>query len=124
LSVGFLGGGHVTARGRALSFRGALVGSDVTKALLHRELLNFGGALVRGAGLIVPLQLAAARRLITLMSACGVLGGTLHVFLCDGLPGGKFCPSTQQLVGALCGFVTRRLGHTVTLRSPTTSGAG
>ena len=122
MSIGFLGGGHVTARGLALSFRRASMGGDVTEALLHREFLNFGRAFVRGAGLIVALQLAAARRLVTLMRARSVLSGTLHIFLRDGLPGGKFCLPAQQLLGALSGFIACRVGHELTLRSRSISG--
>jgi hypothetical protein len=92
LSVGFLGSQQVTARGLALPFGRASVSGDVTEALRDREFVDFGGAFVRGAGLIVALQLALARLLVALMRTLGALGGALDVVLCDGLPRGKFRP--------------------------------
>jgi hypothetical protein len=60
---------------------------------------------VGGAGRVLALQFAVTRLLITLVSPRGVLGGTLDVFLRDGLPGGKFRLPAQQLLGALGGFI-------------------
>ena len=107
LPVGFLGGQQVTARGLALPVGRASVSVDVTEALLDREFVDFGGALMCGAGLIVALQLALARLLVALMRTLGVLGGALEVFLCDCPPRGKFGLPAQQLLGALGGFVAR-----------------
>jgi len=105
LPVGFLCGQQITARGLALPFGRASVSGDVTEALRDREFVGLGGAFVCGTGLIVALQLALARFLVALMRTLGVLGGALEVFLCDGLPRGKFGLPAQQLLGALGGFV-------------------
>jgi hypothetical protein len=104
LPVGFLGGQQVAARGLAFPFRRTSVGGDVTEALLDREFVHFGRTFVRGAGRIVAAQLAVARVLVTLMSALGALGGTLHVVLRDDLACREFGPPAQQLLGALDGF--------------------
>ena len=80
---------------------------DVTAALFDRMFVDFGGTFVCRAGLIVAIKLAAVRLLVTLMRTLGALGGTIHVLLRDGLPGGKFRLPAQQLLGALGGFVAR-----------------
>jgi hypothetical protein len=105
--VGFLGCHQVTARSFSFSFCRALVSSDVTEALCDSEFLDFGGTFVRSTGFIVAIQVPTARLLVTLMSKLSLLGGTLHVFLRDGLPGGKllFLPlsSSARWAAALPG---------------------
>jgi hypothetical protein len=48
--------------------------------------MDFGRTFVRRAGLIVAVQLAVARLVVTLTSSLGALGGTLHVVLRTTLP--------------------------------------
>ncbi len=88
--VGFPGGLQVTPCGFALLFRRAPVSGHVAEALLDREFLDFGGAFVGGAGLVVAIHRALTGRLVPLAGAVGGLGGALDVFLGDGLPGGEF----------------------------------
>ena len=107
MSVGFLGGQEVAARGFAFPFRRTSVVGDVPEALLDREFMDFGRTFVRRAGLIVAVQLAVARLLVTLMSSLGALGRTLHVVLRDELAGREFGLPAQQLLGALSGFGAR-----------------
>jgi hypothetical protein len=92
LSVGFPGGRQVAARGLAFPFRRTSLGGDVPEALLDREFVHFGRTYVRGAGRTVAVQLAVARVPVTLMSALGALGGTLHVVLRDDLADREFGP--------------------------------
>jgi hypothetical protein len=89
LSAEFLGRLQVQPRRFSFSFCCALVSSDVTETLLDSEFLDFGGALMSSAGFVVATQFAVARLLVALVGKLSVLGGTLHVLLRDGLPGGK-----------------------------------
>lgn len=107
MRAGFLGGLQVTSGGFALPFGRAAVGGDVAETLRHRVFVDFGGALVCGAGLVMAMDRALMRCLVTLLPALGVLGGTLRVFLRDGLAGGQLFPPEQQLLGALAGLVAR-----------------
>lgn len=106
LPVGLLGGQQVTPRRLALHFGRAAVGGDVAAALPDRELVNLGGAFVRGAGRVVPIRRALMGRLVPLVGAVGVLGGTPDVVLRDDLPGGEFRPPAQQLLRPLGGLLT------------------
>jgi len=106
LVVGLLGGLQVAPRGLSLPFGRAPVSVDVAEALLDREFVDFGGAFVGGAGLPMAAQVALTRLLVTLVRTLGGLGGTLDVFLGDGLPGGEFGTPTKQLLGALGGLFT------------------
>jgi hypothetical protein len=107
LLVGLLGGLQVTPRGLALPFRRAAVSGHVAEALLDREFVDFGGAFVRGAGLIMAKELALACVLIALLGALDGLRGALDVLLRDGLPGGEIRPPAQQLARALGGLISR-----------------
>ena len=114
--VGFLGRQQVAPGGFALPFGRTPVRVDVTEALHDREFVDLGRAFVCGAGLVMAMQLAVTRLLVTRVRTLGALGGALHVLVRDGLPGGKFCAPAQQLLGALGGFFTRRNGHEQTVR--------
>ncbi|SPM29022.1 Mycobacterium terramassiliense ORFan [Mycobacterium terramassiliense] len=107
LLVGLLGGPQVTPRRIALPFGRAAVGGDVPAALRDRELVNFGGPFVGGAGRVVPVHRALMCGLVPFAGADGVLGGPLDVLLRNGLPGGEFRAPAQQLLRPLGGLLTR-----------------
>lgn len=106
LLVSFLGCQEVTARSFAFSFCRTSVSRNVTEAFLDREIVEFGSTFVSSSSFIVAIQLAAVRLQVTLMRKLSVLSGTLHVFLRDGLPRGKFLLPAPELLGTLGGFVT------------------
>jgi hypothetical protein len=106
LSAELLGRLQVQPRSFSLFFCRTLMSSDIAEALPDREFLDFGGPFMGSAGLIVAIQFAVARFLVTLLSKLGVLSGTLQVLLGDRLPGGKCLPPTQQLLGARGGLLT------------------
>ncbi|OBA75254.1 hypothetical protein A5641_24785 [Mycobacterium sp. 1554424.7] len=81
--VGLLGGLQIAARGFALLLGRAPVGGHVAEALLDRELLDFGGAFVGGAGLVVAMHRAFPGGLVPLVGAVGALGRALDVVLMD-----------------------------------------
>lgn len=105
--VGLLGGLQIAARGFALFHGRAPVGGHVAEALLDRQFLDFGGAFVGGACLVVAMHRAFPGRLVPLVGPVGALGRALHVVLGDGLMGGEFRPATQQFLGALAGLLAR-----------------
>ena len=107
LLVGSLGGLQVAPCGFAFLCRRAPVRVHVAEALLDGEFLDFGGAFMGGAGLVVAIHRALTGRLVPLVSAVGTLGGALHVFRGDDLPGGEFRSPAQQFLGASGGLISR-----------------
>ena len=107
MPLGFLGREVVEAGGFPFSLRRTPMRGDVTKALLHGELVDLRGTLVGDAGFIVAMLLAAVGLLIALVSLLGAFGGVLDVLARDGFPSGKVLPPAPQFLGALGGLATR-----------------
>lgn len=116
MCVGLLGSHQVAARGRPFSFRRPSMRLDVTQTLLDREFLDLGSAFVGGAGFVMALQHAVARRLIALPRTGGMLGGTLGMLFGDGHFFGQFRAALEQLTRTLTGFGSAGLGHGSTVR--------